>query len=122
MFTEDVCEILCDSVILVDNEDVHSCRASYRQPFGWLKVAYLVGGNSGDRRTFGLSSDRQSVTRRMRMGGNLRLGCCNFVATRGLPEREPLLRANLRAAYWLPAAAFPAFRMEVAAAKMRAAL
>lgn len=37
-------------------------------------------------------------------------------------ESEPVLRANLRAAYWLPAAGLPALRMEEAATKMRAAL
>jgi len=43
-----------------------------------------------------------------------------FAYRRG--ESEPVLRANLRAAYWLPAAGLPALRMEEAATKMRAAL
>ena len=102
----------------------------------------------GTERRFGLSHDWRSIRRRVRTRGNLRLGLLplggdsesrreksELAYRRGekvsLGKREAVLRRcrssrsavnQLRAAYWLPAAGLPAFRMEVAAAKMRAAL
>ena len=77
-----------------------------------------VGGDSmnrGERR-----ASRRARKRPQACGPRKRPAEKKFAYRRG--ESEPVLRANLRAAYWLPASGFPAFRMEVAAAKIRAAL
>jgi hypothetical protein len=76
-----------------------------------------------------LGGDSESRERRASRRGRKRPQDCGprkrpaekkFAYRRG--ESEPVLRANLRAAYWLPAAGLPALRMEEAATKMRAAL
>ncbi len=113
-----------------------------------LRVVRRRGEKLGTERRFGLSHDWRSIRRRVRTRGNLRLGLLplggdsesrreksELAYRRGekvsLGKREAVLRRcrssrsavnQLRAAYWLPAAGLPAFRMEVAAAKMRAAL
>src|SRR5208283_631909 len=62
------------------------------------------------RKKVALARRREGITRKTR-------GCSSTVRIVAVSAVN-----QLRAAYWLPALGLPAFRMEVAAAKMRAAL
>ena len=65
---------------------------------------------NGREKKVGLPTRRDGITRKTRR-------CSSTVPIGAVSAAN-----QLRAAYWLPAAGLPAFRIEVAAAKMRAAL
>jgi hypothetical protein len=82
-------------------------RASWRS---YETAASLGPQENGREKKVGLPTRRDGITRKTRR-------CSSTVPIGAVSAAN-----QLRAAYWLPAAGLPAFRIEVAAAKMRAAL
>jgi hypothetical protein len=82
-------------------------RATWRS---YETVASLGPKKTGRQKKVGLPTRRDGITRKTR-------GCSSTVPIGAVSAVK-----QSRAAYWLPAAGLPAFRIEVAAAKVRAAL